>query len=120
MRTIFYALLILLISSISFAAEGTNNKSTWKTIGEIQDTGNNIKKVTIEFRYQGYNDYYKHSIEEANCSKKLIRSIDSKTYKNNGELVKHEIPENKPPYYGYIAPLKGTPSEDIYNAICNQ
>lgn len=120
MKNIIILIFAVFIASQAWSAQGSSEGSTWKTIDSVIDTGANKKSIWIEIRYQGYPNYYQRSLNEADCAKKLLRTLQSETYSNDGVLVKSEKPKNEKPYYGYVTPISNTPSEEIFNAICGK
>jgi hypothetical protein len=93
---------------------------TWKPVSEITSAGVGTKMMWIEIRYDSYPDYYTRSLNEADCEKRLLRGVKSEVHSLDGKLVSSSVDKNAAPYYGWVPPITGTPSQEIFEAICGR
>jgi hypothetical protein len=107
------------ISDTTTVAKGSVGGDTWKTVGEIKNTGKDTKSIWIESRYEEKRGYYQREFVEADCEKRLIRFSQGGTYTDEGILVKSLVPDEYE-VLDDLSSIPQTPLGDIFNVLCGK
>ena len=89
------------ISDTTIVAKSSVGGDTWKTVGEIKNTGKDTKSVWVEIRYEGKPGYYQREFVESDCEKRLIRFSQGGTYTDDRILPESVTPYPAKAVFGY-------------------